>query len=142
MLADALRNVSARAMIGAALIVAMPLTFVAAHQLAALRAARAQSVVARPEIQPRGEAVQALRERLRRTAVTSAVSLDFAPATIAPGLIAVRVNVTGPQPAVIDFAELIETQAPAARFAAWRIEADPAGIRLSGTVSSPAGDGR
>lgn len=80
----------------------------------------------------------ALIARIRQRAGRGAVLVeDAAPLTDAGGLARVRVRLSGSEDAVIALADGLERDAPLARFARWRIEADGAAVRLQGEVIAP-----
>lgn len=123
-------------MLSGAAVLALPLSVLALQQHTALRSARAQpgavATAAGPE-----SAIRGLRMRLSGDSVAEAVSLELVDADDLPGRAATGVIVVGSQAGVIAFADRVEANAPVARFRDWTITADPAGVRLTGTVIVP-----
>ena len=114
----------------------MPLITIAAQQHAALRTASIRQNVTASLTDPSSD--RDMRLRLRDDAAAMAVSLTLDEAAVQSGLIAVNINVIGPQAAVIGFAERVETRAPIVRFSSWKIVPDAAGVRLKATAIAPA----
>lgn len=133
---DLMSRGSPIAMISFAVMLALPLSFMALQQHTALRRGQAETGVIVNTASPE-TAIRALRARLARDALAEAVSLELVDADRLSHRVAADVIVIGPQAGVIAFAERVEANAPVARFSDWRIAADPAGVRLEGTVMAP-----
>lgn len=126
--------------VASAAIIGVPLISIAAHQHAALRLALTRQNVSAPLTDHSSR--RDMHLRISDDAAAMAVSLTLEEAAVPPGLLAVNIDVIGPQPAVIGFAERIETRPPAVRFISWKIVPDAASVRLTATAVAPASPGR
>jgi hypothetical protein len=126
-------------MISVAAIATIVLSVIAVQQRTALHAVSTPRAIAAPAP---SSSTRSLRARIAGDAEAMAVSLELADSPAPRGLIGISIEAVGPQPAIIAFAERIETRAPAARLANWRMAAGPGGIRLRGVVTAPARAGQ
>lgn len=88
---------------------------------------------------PGGSAAAAARDlssRLRRAAGSAGVLVEaLAPGRAAPGLVTVRVRLSGPEKAVLALVDATERGTPLTRFRDWRIDAlSDGGVRVEGEM--------
>lgn len=87
---------------------------------------------------PGGSAAAArdLSSRLRRAAGSAGVLVEaLAPGRAAPGLVTVRVRLSGPEKAVLALVDATERGTPLTRFRDWRIDAlSDGGVRVEGEM--------
>ncbi|GAA0736499.1 hypothetical protein CA233_00480 [Sphingomonas sp. ABOLD] len=104
---------------------------------AAAAAPRSDAPVLKPELAfPRASAAAAIRARIERLAHGGGVLVEAITPTTAPApLVMMEVRVSGPEKAVLAFADAIERERPLLRFRTWRVEAaEGGGVRLSGAL--------
>jgi hypothetical protein len=125
-----------------------PWTGAALGRLAKARAARAAVAAAtgapssndpvlKPELAfPRTDAATAIRARIERLAHGGGVLVEaIAPMAAPSPLVMLEVRVSGPEKAVLAFADAMERERPLLRFRNWRVEAvEGGGVRLSGVL--------
>lgn len=126
------RGLPAWAGIAATLLVAGGACVPAARALQALNVARqehhavavaaARSALSAPPA-PSAADIETLTSRLEREAGRRGVQIMTSPAMPVDGAGAVRVQVSGPEQAVLEFINRVERAGPPVRFANWRIEA-------------------
>ncbi|MFZ3484716.1 hypothetical protein [Sphingomonas sp. 3-13AW] len=113
-------------------------------RLATALQAPAPSPVVAPELAlaapDRAAATRRLAGQLRAAATAGGLLIEtIAPAdSTAPGLVALDLRVSGPEKAVLAFADRTERARPLARFARWRVEAGEGGsVRLDARLVTP-----
>jgi hypothetical protein len=88
----------------------------------------------------RNAAARGIAAQLRAAAIAGGLLVEtIAPADPgAPGLVALDLRLSGPEKAVVAFADRTERARPLARFATWRVEAGEGGsIRLDARLVAP-----
>ena len=84
-----------------------------------------------------GRAHNTAAQHVSEQARAAALDLRLAPAPAQPDTLMFAFVLTGPQAAVLTFADHLESEPPVMRLIDWRLVPDPAGVRLSGTMAVP-----
>lgn len=84
-----------------------------------------------------GRAQNTATQHVSEQARSAALDLRLEPAPAQPDMLMFAFVLTGPQAAVLTFADHIESTPPVIRLIDWRLDPDPSGVRLSGTMAVP-----